>query len=357
MNLVLPKIETEAATRNYGRFSIGPLESGYGITLGNALRRVLLSSLSGAAVTSVRVSGIHHEFSVIPHVREDMTAFILNVRDLRVKLFSNETARLRAEVKGEGTLTAGDLECPPFVEIMNLDLPLLTADSAEASLDVELVVEPGRGYSPSEDRGNPPIGEIPVDAVFSPVLLANYTVERARVGQVTDYDRLIIEVKTGGTMSPYDALSEAARILVRHFTLVAGVTEEEPSLEGPPPSDIPACLFETPIEELDLSVRAYNCLKRAGITQVGEVLEKMRKGEDEILAIRNFGQKSLDELMAKLSLKGFLGVSIGDGGDLDVEAGEADEAEQSVDTRLAASAGEPEESETMELATEEEMAS
>ncbi len=337
MNLVLPKIETEAATRNYGRFSIGPLESGYGITLGNALRRVLLSSLPGAAVTAVRVSGIHHEFSVIPHVREDMTGFILNVKNLRVKLFSDETAHLRAEVRGEGILTAGDLECPPFVEIVNPDLPLLTADSAEASLDVELLVEPGRGYSPSEERGNPPIGEIPVDGVFSPVVSANYTVERARVGQVTDYDRLIMEVKTDGTMSPHDAVSEAARILVRHFTLVAGVTEEEPALEGEEESDIPARLFETPIEELDLSVRAYNCLKRAGITQVGEVLEKLRKGEDEILAIRNFGQKSLDELIDKLTQKGFLGVLAGEGEV--VEAGEAEEA----------SSGQ-EESEEMELA-------
>jgi DNA-directed RNA polymerase subunit alpha len=344
MNLVLPKIETEAATRNYGRFSVGPLESGYGITLGNALRRVLLSSLPGAAVTAVRVTGIHHEFSVIPHVREDMTGFILNVKNLRVKLFSDETAHLRAEVRGEGILTAGDLECPPFVEIVNPDLPLLTADSAEALLDVELLVEPGRGYSPSEERGNPPIGEIPVDAVFSPVVSANYTVERARVGQVTDYDRLIIEVKTDGTMSPHDALSEAARILVKHFTLVAGVTEEEPMLEGQGESDIPARLFETPIEELDLSVRAYNCLKRAGITQVGEVLEKLRKGEDEILAIRNFGQKSLDELIAKLTQKGFLGVLTGETQDL--ETGEAEEP-----------SGAQEEPQEMELAAQEGMVS
>jgi DNA-directed RNA polymerase subunit alpha len=308
MNLVLPKIETEAATRNYGRFSVGPLESGYGITLGNALRRVLLSSLSGAAVTSVRISGIHHEFSVIPNAREDMTAFILNVKNLRVKLYNNEPARLRAEIKGEGTLTAGDLECPPYVEIINPDQPLLTADSPEAALDIELVVEPGRGYSPSEERGKLPIGEIPVDAVFSPVALANYSVERARVGQVTNYDRLVVEVKTDGTISPHDALSEASRMLVQHFTLIAGITEEELAVVGEEEGDIPSYLFETPIEELDLSVRAYNCLKRAGITQVGEVLEKLRKSEDEILAIRNFGQKSLEELIFKLKTKGFFDV-------------------------------------------------
>ncbi|GAB4529405.1 MAG: DNA-directed RNA polymerase subunit alpha [Anaerolineae bacterium] len=306
MNFVLPKVETEASAQNYGRFSIGPLESGYGITLGNALRRVLLASLPGAAVTSLRVSGIHHEFSEIPHVREDMTALILNVKQLRVKLFNNESARLRAEVKGEGTFTAGDLECPPNVEIVNPDLPLFVADSPEAELDIELVVEPGRGYSPAEERGKLPIGEIPVDAIFSPVRRASYSVERARIGQVTDYDRLVLEVNTDGTLSPHEALSEAARILVQHFTLIAGVAEEEPEAEEEEEGGIPARMYETPIEELELTVRAYNCLKRAGITQVGEILEKLQKGEDEILAIRNFGQKSLDELMEKLREKGFL---------------------------------------------------
>lgn len=306
MNLVLPKVETEASAQGYGRFSIGPLESGYGITLGNALRRVLLASLPGAAVTSLRVSGIHHEFSSIPHVREDMTALILNVKQLRVKLFNNESARLRAEIKGEGILTAGDLECPPNVEIVNPDLALLVADSPEAELDIELVVEAGRSYSPAEERGKLPIGEIPIDAIFSPVRRASYTVERARIGQVTDYDRLVLEVTTDGTASPHDALSEAARILVQHFTLVSGVTEEEPEAEEEEESGIPARIYETPIEELELTVRAYNCLKRAGITQVGEILEKLQKGDEEILAIRNFGQKSLDELMERLREKGFL---------------------------------------------------
>ncbi len=306
MNLVLPKVETEASAQNYGRFSIGPLESGYGITLGNALRRVLLASLPGAAVTSLRVSGIHHEFSDIPHVREDMTALILNIKQLRVRLFNNESVRLRAEIKGEGILTAGDLECPPNVEIVNPDLSLFVADSPEAELDIELVVEPGRGYSPGEERGKLPIGEIPVDAIFSPVRRASYTVERARIGQVTDYDRLVLEVSTDGTISPHDALSEAARILVQHFTLISGVAEEEPEVEEEEEGGIPARMYETPIEELELTVRAYNCLKRAGITQVGEILEKLQKGEEEILAIRNFGQKSLDELMEKLREKGFL---------------------------------------------------
>lgn len=306
MNLVLPKVETEASAQSHGRFSIGPLESGYGITLGNSLRRVLLASLTGAAVTSLRVSGIHHEFSEIPYVREDMTALILNAKQVRAKLYNNEPARLRAEIRGAGILTAGDLECPPNVEIINPDLALLTADSPQADLDIELVVEAGRGYSPAEERGKLPIGEIPVDAIFSPVRRASYTVERARIGQVTDYDRLVLEVTTDGTMSPREALSEAARILVQHFTLVVGVTEEEPEVEEQEGGGIPARTYEAPIEELELTVRAYNCLKRAGITQVGEILEKLQKGEEEILAIRNFGQKSLDELMDKLREKGFL---------------------------------------------------
>jgi DNA-directed RNA polymerase subunit alpha len=316
-NLVLPKIETEASTRSYGRFYIGPLENGYGITLGNSLRRVLISSLPGAAVTSIRVSGVHHEFSDIPNVREDMTALILNVKQLRLKLHQNESARMRVEIKGEGVVTAGDFEVPPHVEIMNPDLYFLTADSADTELDIELVAQTGRGYSPAEERGKLPIGEIPVDAIFSPIRKANYVVERARIGQDTDYDRLRLEITTDGTISPHDALNEAAKVLVQHFSLVAGgITEaeipEEPKEEG----EIPNKVKEMPIEDLELTVRAYNCLKRAGITQVGEILEKLKKGQDEILAIRNFGQKSLDELMEKLEEKGYLGMVYEDGEEL-----------------------------------------
>lgn len=306
LGLVLPKVETESATRDFGRFSISPLEPGYGVTLGNALRRVLLSSLKGAAVSSVRVSGVHHEFSDIPNVREDMTALILNLKQLRVILHQNESARLRVEVKGAGAVTAGDLECPSYVEIVNPDLHLFTGDSSKTEIELELMVEVGRGYSPAEERGKLPIGEIPIDAIFSPVRKVNFKVERARVGQVTDYDRLLIEVTTDGTVSPYDALREAAHMLVKHFSLVASITaEEEPEVlteeEG-----VAIKAYDTAIEDLELTVRAYNCLKRAGITQVGEILEKLRKGPDEILAIRNFGQKSLDELINRLEEKGLL---------------------------------------------------
>jgi DNA-directed RNA polymerase subunit alpha len=304
--MVLPKIETVANSQSFGRFSIGPLESGYGITLGNALRRVLLSSLKGAAVTSIRVSGVHHEFSDIPHVREDMTALILNIKQLHLKMFQDESVRLRLEVKGEGDISAGDFECPPQVEVVNPDLHLLTADSSDAEVDLEAVVEVGRGYSPAEERGKLPIGEIPVDAIFSPIRKANFVVERARIGQATDYDRLLLDITTDGTVSPHDALSESAKILVQHFSLVSGVTEVEIPAEPEDEGGIPTKIYETPIEDLELTVRAYNCLKRAGITQVGEILDKMKKGQDEILAIRNFGQKSLDELMERLDEKGYL---------------------------------------------------
>ena len=304
-NLVLPKIECEASSQNYGRFIIGPLESGYGITLGNALRRVLLSSLPGAAVTSIRISGVHHEFSAIPHVKEDTTALILNVKQLHLKLEGDESVRLRLEVNGEGEITAGDIECPHQVEIVNPDLYLLMADSSEAELDMELVVERGKGYSPVEERGKLPIGEIPVDAVFSPIRKANFVVERARVGQMTNFDRLIMEIWTDGTIEPEEALSSAAQILVEHLSLLVGVGKMPPEEEEEAEEAlIPIRIYETPIEELELSVRAYNCLKRAGITKVGEILEKMAGGEDEILAIRNFGKKSLAELKERMQAKG-----------------------------------------------------
>jgi len=308
LNLVLPKIECTTNTRQYGRFEVGPLESGYGITLGNALRRVLLSSLPGAAVTSIRVSGIHHEFSPIPHVKEDMTALILNVKQIRLKLFGEDSARLHVEIQGEGEITAGDLVCPANVEIVNPDLHLLTADSPEAQLDIEMVVQRGKGYSPADERGKLPIGEIPVDAIFSPIRRASYQVERARVGQMTNFDRLILEIWTDGTISPQEALSTSAQILMRHLSLIASL-KEVPAEEAPEEVEkegIPARVYEMPIEELGLSIRAYNCLKRAGITRVGEILERLQKGEEEILAIRNFGRKSLEELMTRLREKGLL---------------------------------------------------
>ena len=307
LSMVLPKIETDASSKNYGRYIIGPLESGYGITLGNALRRVLLSSLPGAAISSIRLSDVHHEFSDIPHVREDMTQIILQLKQLRVKLTGEEPVRLRLGVRGEGTVTAADIQCPPEVEIINPDLYLFTVDNDKARLEMELTVEAGRGYSPADERGRLPIGELPVDAIFSPVRKCNYEVERARVGQMTNYDKLIIEIWTDGTLRPQESLSKAARILVQHFQLISGVSEEI-RLEDIPQSAsaISQEVYETPIEQLDLSVRVFNSLKRTGITNVGEVLEMLGRGEEAMLTIRNFGQKSLSELREKLIAKNFL---------------------------------------------------
>ena len=308
LNLVLPKIESDALARNYGRFQIGPLESGYGITLGSALRRVLLSSLEGAAITSVLVRGIHHEFSTIPHVREDMTSLLLNLKQVRFKFLDEEEeeARLRLEVRGEGVVTAGDIICPPTVEVVNPELYLMSTDSPDADLEMEMTVARGRGYSPAEERGKLPVAEIPADAIFSPIRKVGYKVERARIGQVSSFDRLVMEIWTDGTLSPTHALSTSAQILAKHLALIAEfgdvVVEVEPEAEE---SRIPERVAETNIEDLDLTVRAFNCLKRAGITKVGEVLEKLDRDEDELLSIRNFGQKSLDELKEKLTAKGF----------------------------------------------------
>ena len=308
LSLVLPKIETDAQARNYARFVISPLESGYGMTIGNALRRVLLSSLEGAAVTSVYVRGIHHEFSTIPHVREDMTSLLLNLKQVRFRFMDDEeeTARLRLEVRGEGVVTAGDIVCPPIVEVVNPELYLLTTDSAEADLEMEMTVSRGQGYSPIEERPKLPVGEIPTDAIFSPIRKVNHKIERTRLGQISNFDRLIIEIWTDSTISPVEALSTSSQILVKHLALIADFgkakVQVEPEAEL---SRIPERVAESNIEDLDLSVRAFNCLKRAGITKVGEILEKLQKDEDELLAIRNFGLKSLEELKEKLATRGY----------------------------------------------------
>ncbi len=308
LDIVLPKIECEACTDNYGRFVIGALENGYGVTLGNALRRVLLSSLPGAAVTSLRVTDIYHEFAAIPHVKEDMTLFILNIKQLRLKSRSEEPIRLWLKVSHEGVVTAGDIECPPEVEIVNPELELMTVDSDEAELEIELIVERGRGYSTASERGKLSIGQIPVDAIFSPISKVSFEVERARIGQMTNFDRLIMDIWTDETISPADALSAAAQILLRQFSIIANFSGEalieiEPEEEPTEPS---TDALNTSVEELDLTVRAYNCLKRAGITTVGEILEKLKHGDEEMLSIRNFGDKSLLELKDSLREKGFL---------------------------------------------------
>ncbi len=309
-NMVTPKIEREAEARNYGKFIISPLERGYGITMGNALRRVLLSSLEGAAVTSIRIADVQHEFSDIPGVREDVIRVMLQIKQLRMKLYDVDTARLHLEVRGSGVVTAGDIITPPEVEIVNPDLYLFAVDDPEAHLEFEMTVDRGRGYSPADDRiGRLPIGELPVDAIYSPIRRVNWDVGYARVGQSTNYDRLIMEIWTDGTIGPEDALSTSAKVVIDHLRHIAGVSEESLAaiaLEEEESSRLTSEMIETPIENLDLSVRVFNSLKRTGITTVGEVIELLEKGDEAVMSIRNFGEKSLDELRTKMREKGYL---------------------------------------------------
>jgi DNA-directed RNA polymerase subunit alpha len=308
--MVTPKIERKAEARNYGKFVISPLERGYGVTLGNALRRVLLSSLEGAAVTSIRIADVQHEFSDIPGVREDVLRVMLQIKQLRMKMRDIETARLHLEVRGGGVVTAADIITPPEVEIVNPDLYLFTVDDNSANLEIEMTVEHGRGYSPADDRTNRlPIGELPVDAIYSPVRRVNWDVGLARVGQSTNYDSLTLEIWTDGTFGPEEALSTSAKLLIDHLRHLAGVSEEslaslaEAQEEG---GRLTSEIIETPIENLDLSVRVFNSLKRTGITTIGEVLELLEKGDEAVMSIRNFGEKSLDELRQKMREKGYL---------------------------------------------------
>jgi len=306
--MVMPKIEREAVARNYGKFIISPLESGYGITVGNALRRILLSSLDGAAVTSIRITDVSHEFSDIPGVREDVLQVMLNIKQLRLILHEGESARLRLEVQGEGVVTAADILAPAEAEIVNPELYLFTVDDDKARLEIEMTVGIGRGYSPSDERGRLPIGELPTDAIYGPVRRVHFEVGRARVGQDTSYDRLIIEIWTDGTIKPEQALSRSAQILMAHLRDIAGVTEESlmaASTHEETPKKASE-MYEIPIENLDLSVRVFNSLKRTGITTIGEVLDMLEKGPDAMLSIRNFGEKSLDELKERLREKGYL---------------------------------------------------
>lgn len=309
-NMVTPKVEREAEARNYGKFVISPLERGYGVTLGNALRRVLLSSLEGAAVTSIRISDVLHEFSDIPGVREDVIQVTLQIKQLRLMLHDADSAHLHLDVRGEGVVTAADIQAPAEVEIVNPDLYLFTVDDSRTRLEIDLTVERGRGYSPSGDRsGRLPIGELPVDAIYTPVKRVNYTVGSARVGQSTNYDRLVLEIWTDGTVAPEKALGASSKILIDHLRFISGISEEtlvigtEKETTG---SRLTSEAAETPIENLDLSVRVFNSLKRTGITTVGDVLDLLEKGDEAVMSIRNFGEKSLDELRQKMREKGFL---------------------------------------------------
>ena len=302
-----PKIEVEEMGEDCARIVVAPLAYGFGITLGNALRRVLLSSLPGAAVTSVRIDGVLHEFSTIPNVKEDTIEFLLNVKGLRLRALSDRPGTLILDVSGrEGEITAADLQVPEHYEVINPELHLVTMDSPKDRLHVELNVEPGRGYMPAGQIDGLSIGVIPMDAVFSPVRKVNYKVSRTRVGQETNYDRLEMEVWTDGTISAVDAVSRSAEILSEQFALLAHMGQPPlPVVERGLGAGVVMTpeKYNMPIEDLNLSMRAYNCLRRSGLMAVGQVLEK---SEEELLSLRNFGRKSYDELRNKLNELGLL---------------------------------------------------
>ena len=308
--MVKPKVERDGEARNYGKFVISPLERGFGDTLGNALRRVLLSSLDGVAITSVRITDVLHEFSEIPGVREDVIQVQLQIKQLRLVLHDVESSHLHLDVRGEGTVTAADIQVPAEVEIVNPDLYLFTVDDSRTRFELDMTVERGRGYSPAADRsGRLPIGELPVDAIYSPVTRVNFNVAAARVGQNTNFEKLVLEIWTDGTIAPEKALGTASKVLIDHLRMVSGISEEtlllavDKEITG---SRLTSEAAETPIENLDLSVRVFNSLKRTGITTVGDVLELLEKGDEAVMSIRNFGEKSLDELRQKMQEKGFL---------------------------------------------------
>ena len=303
--------ETEGS---FGRIVAEPLDAGFGTTVGNALRRTLLSALPGTAITAVRIEGVEHEFTTIPHMKEDVVEFLLNVKDIRIRGLTDRPGKMFLDASGEGPVSAGRIQPTADYEIVNPELHLATLDSADARLSVEFNVEQGRGYVPAGTSDGLAIGVIPVDAIYTPVRRVNYRVERTRVGQVTNYDRLIIEVWTDGTISPTDAVSNAADILVDQFAAFSRLGRPQPTLVGRglgSGSALPLDRYNTPIEDLSLSVRAYNCLKRSGLMTVGAVLEK---SEEELLGLRNFGRKSYDELKEKLVSMGFLTPEEGEAG-------------------------------------------
>ena len=307
IDITTPKIEsvTDALSDNHGEYRIEPLELGFGQTIGNSLRRVLLSSLPGAAITCIKIENVYHEFSAIPDIREDVTEFILNVKQVRLRSFSDRPVQCRIAASGGGRITAADIICPPDVEIVNPELVLATLDGVESRLNIEFTVEKGRGYVPADQREGVEIGAIPVDAIFTPVRKVNYQVEPLRIGQTTESERLVLDVWTDGTITPDDAVAQAAKVLNRHFQILEELAGKAlPGVSsGSRPGAIPPQVYDTPIEDLDLSVRAYNCLKRAGITRVGQVLEMT---ESDLLGVRNFGRKSLDELRDRLASRGLL---------------------------------------------------
>ncbi|KGX85355.1 DNA-directed RNA polymerase subunit alpha [Pontibacillus litoralis] len=297
-----PKIETVEISDDatFGKIVVEPLERGYGTTLGNSLRRILLSSLPGAAVTSVEIDGVLHEFSTIDGVVEDVTTIIINLKKLAMKIYSEETKTLEIDVQGEGTVTAADITHDSDVEILNPDLHIATLQS-NASMRMRITAEKGRGYRPAEanKRDDSPIGVIPVDSIFTPISRVTYQVEKTRVGQVTNFDKLTLDVWTDGSIRPEEAVSLGAKVYMEHLNIFVGLTDEARNAEimVEKEEDQKEKVLEMTIEELDLSVRSYNCLKRAGINTVQELAQK---SEEDMMKVRNLGRKSLEEVKHKL---------------------------------------------------------
>jgi DNA-directed RNA polymerase subunit alpha len=312
MDFQLPKITHEEIEENHGVFAIEPLDRGFGYTFGNSLRRVLLSSLEGAAVTTVKIEGVAHEFTTLPGVREDVTDVILNLKQLVCILHGESPeVEVRLTARGEGTVTAADIEAPADLEILNPDLEIANL-SSKGRLEITLTIGRGRGYVPAEgNRGSAhTIGVIPVDSMFSPIRRVAYDVESARVGQRTDYDKLILDVTTDGSMDPKDAIAQAAEILIRQLAIFTDLERIEgfgadasPGDGGPGTVDVSLAhgMENFPIEELELGVRSYNCLKRVGIETIGDLVIKT---ENELAAIPNFGKKSIEEVKETLQQHG-----------------------------------------------------
>jgi DNA-directed RNA polymerase subunit alpha len=301
--LLVPHIECTEQTDNFGRFVAEPLEKGFGITLGNSLRRVLIGYLSGAAVTQVRIEGVQHEFTVIPNAKEDVMEFLLNVKELRIKPISERGGTLTLEVEGEGRICAADIKPSADFEITNPDLCLITLSNPKGRLYVEFDVEMGTGFRPAESTESTPVGTIPVDAIFTPIRKVNYLIEPTHLGRETSRERLTMEIWTDGTMSPVDAMSHAASILIEQitpfveFVKISQMKAEERAIR----LAIPDEKYNMPVEQLDLSVRTMNCLRRSNIATVGELVAK---GTKELLKLRNFGQKSYQEIEDRLTAIG-----------------------------------------------------
>ena len=304
-----PRIETEELTEDgkHGRFVVEPLERGFGNTLGNSLRRVLLSSLEGCAVTSIKIDGVLHEFSTIPGVKEDVTEIVLNMKSVVAKLYETSPKVVEISAQGPCVVTAGDIKCDSEVEILNPEQHIATLGE-DAKLNMEITIDKGRGCIPAERNklisGNNVIGVLPIDSIYTPVLKVNYTVDNTRVGQITDYDKLTLDVWTNGVINAQEAVSLAAKVLTEHLNLFVNLSDKASSAEVMVEKDDKGKekILEMTIEDLDLSVRSFNCLKRAGINTVEDLINK---SEEDMMKVRNLGRKSLEEVIQKLNSLGF----------------------------------------------------